>query len=844
MWPKSLSIHLSLFLILVGIPSHGVEPKAEKWVVDYAAIELDTSKPLAVKAEEVRATGLWLLRKLPPEVGASLWDGERGHCLATGRVPMQGDRSTLNLRLRNDQFSYLQGDSDGQLWSAVVNAPEEVMITLSPAGEPKKEEGRQTLRLQVVVRRAVGGSPVAGLPGLPAGPPIMGEQQTDLTLPLNPGEEVLLFLGMDGAESSRIGLLLRLTEAQQPAYSVPKLLRKHRPILQRWVAAEADPAARSSPKAAEAAEWRLPIQVGAAPLGVEVAEWQPPVQAAPAEPLPAAADPLPAVLAKVLPAVVKINVEQPGNPPRIINQFRDGDFFINPGQDGRMRFRFQGPGQQQEFEFRLPPGQNWQQWLQQNPQWRNWLRQFWGENPNGFFQNNANDAGKKPPRVLQVQPPEEEKPNPPPPPPPPVPFPEVRLEFPPQGGIVLGPPFARGFGETLFAQELAGCIIRPEGYIVTAPGTMLRRAGKIQVTLHDGRAFEAQLVGVDEISDLAVLKVEAEGLPTVQWGDSDQVQVGESIFSIGHPYGYENTVSRGIISGRNRRLRQGREQTRGLLQIDTPLAPGTSGGPVINAQGQVIGLNYAVFRPAGLGAPLSFALPSNTVARVAEQLIDKGRVERAWLGVAVGEINEEKRAALKLPEAAGALVQEVMAGSPAEAAGVQVFDVIRQVGGRPIRAADDLIEAIQSHQPGKEVELKLLRQGEEQTLTVKLGQSPPPEKPLQDQIQVVPGGEEEGIVRQPLPPDNRITRRFQLQVKVRDGRVQLKATNAPLQEVIRRLSAATGTRIAVDPAALNRRITVQIDDRPLNEALKRLTELHGLVLEQVGEWQIIRPPQQ
>jgi len=269
----------------------------------------------------------------------------------------------------------------------------------------------------------------------------------------------------------------------------------------------------------------------------------------------------------------------------------------------------------------------------------------------------------------------------------------------------------------------SGVIVSSEGYILTN-NHVVEGAKEIHVALTDGREFDATVVGADPSSDIAVIKIEAEGLPVAPLGNSDDLQVGDWVVALGSPFGLENTVTAGIVSatGRtNMRLADYED----FIQTDAAINPGNSGGALVNLSGQVVGINTAIASRTGGYMGVGFAIPVNQAKDVMEQLIETGTVTRGWLGVSIQDVTPALRETLGLADTVkGALVGEVMSDTPAGKAGIKVGDVVVGMDGRAVSDANDLRNRVAAVRPGKNVRLELLRDGDEQTVTVTVGERP------------------------------------------------------------------------------------------------------------------------
>ncbi|MCI6159438.1 MAG: trypsin-like peptidase domain-containing protein [Selenomonadaceae bacterium] len=270
--------------------------------------------------------------------------------------------------------------------------------------------------------------------------------------------------------------------------------------------------------------------------------------------------------------------------------------------------------------------------------------------------------------------------------------------------------------------EGSGVIIRSDGYIVTN-NHVVNGADSLTVSLADGRTLDAKVVGTDELTDLAVVKVEAEDLPTAVLGDSDKTVVGEPAIAIGNPLGEEfsGSVTAGVISALNRTIEEGGSQLR-LLQTDAAINPGNSGGALVNADGEVIGINSAKLVQNGVEG-MGFAIPSNTVKRIADQLIEKGHVTRPYLGASVIDANVAAQYGYQV-SGKGVFLVKLVPGGPADKAGLSRGDILTQVDDQKVETIADLHEALEQHAVGDKVTVTFDRNGSQQTASVTLAEMP------------------------------------------------------------------------------------------------------------------------
>jgi serine protease Do len=267
--------------------------------------------------------------------------------------------------------------------------------------------------------------------------------------------------------------------------------------------------------------------------------------------------------------------------------------------------------------------------------------------------------------------------------------------------------------------EGSGFIIDSEGYILTN-NHVIDRAERITVKLSDGRMLRARLVGTDPDTDIALIKVDGQsGLPVAPMGDSSTLRMGEWVVAIGDPLGYEHSVTVGVVSYVGRKLFDASLDS--YIQTDAAINFGNSGGPLINANGEVIGINAAI---SSRGSNIGFAVPINIASSILPQLRATGRVSRGYIGVALRAIDDDLQRSLKLPARSGALVQDVTSGSPAERAGLRPYDVIVSLDGRLQENDHQLIRDISAQAPGTAVRLRIRRDGREQDVMVKLAERP------------------------------------------------------------------------------------------------------------------------
>src|SRR5512139_1421271 len=267
----------------------------------------------------------------------------------------------------------------------------------------------------------------------------------------------------------------------------------------------------------------------------------------------------------------------------------------------------------------------------------------------------------------------------------------------------------------------SGFIVSSDGYILTN-AHVVKGADQVEVKLIDKRKFSAKVVGADSRTDVAVIRITASNLPTVKLGDPDKLRVGEAVVAIGSPFGFENSVTAGIVSAKGRSLPS--ESYVPYIQTDVPINPGNSGGPLFNMKGEVVGINSQIYSRSGGYQGVSFAIPIDVAMAVAEQLKIAGKVSRGWLGVVIQEVTADLADSFGLDRPRGALVSQVQADSPAAKAGLQAADVILQFNGKTVENSGDLPRMVGMAKPGAKIPLQVWRRGKLQSLSVVVGELP------------------------------------------------------------------------------------------------------------------------
>ena len=265
----------------------------------------------------------------------------------------------------------------------------------------------------------------------------------------------------------------------------------------------------------------------------------------------------------------------------------------------------------------------------------------------------------------------------------------------------------------------SGFIISPDGYILTN-AHVVEGADEIDVRFTDKREFQARVIGSDRRTDVALIKVEATGLPVVKFGDPSRLKVGEWVVAIGSPFGFDNTVTAGIVSAKGRALPE--ESFVPFIQTDVAINPGNSGGPLFNMRGEVVGMNSQIYSRTGGFMGLSFAIPIDVALEVQRQLRDTGRVSRGRIGVVIQEVTRDLATSFGLDRPRGALVNTVEKDSPASRAGIKATDIIVSFDGKPVESSIDLPRIVGGTHPGSQVSLEVWRKGATKRLTITVGE--------------------------------------------------------------------------------------------------------------------------
>jgi serine protease Do len=343
----------------------------------------------------------------------------------------------------------------------------------------------------------------------------------------------------------------------------------------------------------------------------------------------------------------------------------------------------------------------------------------------------------------------------------------------------------------------SGFIVGADGIIMTN-AHVVKDATEVMVKLTDRREFKAKVLGSDPKTDVAVLKINASNLPVVTLGNSDNLRVGEWVLAIGAPFGFENTVTAGVVSAKGRSLPD--DSAVPFIQTDVAVNPGNSGGPLFNARGEVVGINSQIYSQSGGYQGVSFAIPIDLASKIKDQIVATGKVEHAKLGVAVQEVNQTLADSFGLDRPEGALVANVERGSAADRAGLKAGDVIRSANGRPIVASGDLPAIVGLSQPGQRLTLDVWRQGKKLELTAELTRS-------SDKVTAAAAVENEqggrlGLALRPLDPQERKESGVRVGVVVEDVAGPAEAAGVEAGDIVLAVNGTPVTTVDQVKAAV------------------------------------------
>lgn len=349
----------------------------------------------------------------------------------------------------------------------------------------------------------------------------------------------------------------------------------------------------------------------------------------------------------------------------------------------------------------------------------------------------------------------------------------------PFGGMQQGPQqpqIEHGIG--------SGVIISPDGYIITN-NHVIDGATQIKVTLNDRRVLTGKLIGTDKLTDIAVIKVDAHDLPSIAFGDSTKLHPGQTVLAFGSPFGsLQFSVTRGIVSALNRpnNFSDNARAPGGLIQTDAAINPGNSGGPLVNAHGELVGINNGIMTSSGSFAGAGFAIPSQVVRSVSDQIIKTGAVHHGYLGIAMNDVTPDNASFFKLKDADGAIVSQVTPDSPAAKAGLKSGDVIRQLDGQPIINGSALQFAVSQDQPGTTISLGIIRDGSPQTVSVKVGEFHAKTEVAENEDPATPNAKpgKLGLAVGDLTSD--VRQQFRIPEQVRGAAVQSVRPESPADE--------------------------------------------------------------
>lgn len=335
-------------------------------------------------------------------------------------------------------------------------------------------------------------------------------------------------------------------------------------------------------------------------------------------------------------------------------------------------------------------------------------------------------------------------------------------------------------GQDYKTQSLgSGFIISADGYILTN-AHVVNEADEVLVKLYDKREFKAKIIGADKRTDVALIKIEASGLPKVTIGDPNALKVGEWVAAIGSPFGLENTMTAGIVSAKGRALPQ--ENYVPFIQTDVAINPGNSGGPLFNLRGEVVGVNSQIYSKSGGSMGLSFSIPIDVAIDISNQLKTNGHIARGWLGIGIQEVTKDLAESFGLKQTSGALIAGVEKNSPADKGGLEAGDIILKFDGKPIVTSSDLPRVVAATKPGKVVPVEIVRKGANKTLQLGVGEMPSEqgEVPAANKEPAKPEANRIGLTLRELTPQQK------KKLNGKNGLLVIESSGAAAQAGIRR----------------------------------------------------------
>jgi serine protease Do len=374
----------------------------------------------------------------------------------------------------------------------------------------------------------------------------------------------------------------------------------------------------------------------------------------------------------------------------------------------------------------------------------------------------------------------------------------------------FGPPQPRDYETRSLG---SGFIVSADGYILTN-AHVVDMADDVTVKLNDKREFKAKVIGADKRTDVAVIKIEATGLPAVRIGDPEKLRVGEWVLAIGSPFGFESTVTAGIVSAKGRSLPQ--ENYVPFIQTDVAINPGNSGGPLFNLKGEVVGINSQIYSRTGGFMGLSFAIPIDVAMNVSNQLRTTGRVSRGRIGVVIQEVTKELAESFGLPKASGALVNSVEKGGPADKAGIEASDVILKFDGKEVASSSDLPRIVAQTRPGSKATAQVWRKGSARDVAITVGEMP------EEKVAQRPGKKES-------KPGNLVARLGLTVSELNaDQRKELALNGGLLVEDVQGAAAKAGIRRGDVLMAINNQDVKSVDQ--LNQLLGQFEKARSVAL--------------